>query len=153
MRLPTGTTTLILLAALGVLAGGAPPPAFGAPDTSSVAHAMKGWALYTWLDPECGPQLESAIEPKLCYALVPATNRTHSAEEIAKARLGFEALEAQLERLPAGESIGWNNASALTGRLPLAMPSEARTKQILELARAHGLTIEIVPPTRPLNGR
>jgi hypothetical protein len=108
------------------------------------AHAkksMKGWDLYTWEDPACGPQLESAIKPKLCYALVTGTNRLKSREELMKARVSFDDLKKKLSELPKGETIAWNNASSVD-KVALVMPGEPRRQQILDEATRLGLKVE-----------
>jgi hypothetical protein len=108
------------------------------------AHAkksMKGWDLYTWEDEACGPQVESMIKPKMCYALVTGTNRLKSRDELMKIRVSFDELKKKLGELSKGETVSWNNAAGVE-KMALVMPGEPRRQQIIDEAARLGLKLE-----------
>jgi hypothetical protein len=105
--------------------------------------SMKGWELYTWMHEDCGPQLESAIKPKMCFALVAGTNAVKEAGEIVKARITYDELKKKLAQLKPGEEITWNSTVALKGKLDLKLPGDPLKREIVDTARNLALKLDI----------
>src|SRR5436309_349513 len=83
------------IAALGVLVALAV--------SAQAAQAMKGYELYSW-----------KAKGRWHYAVLVGTNRAKSYEEItaqANERISIAALEAELEKLPRGETLSWRSAA------------------------------------------
>jgi len=111
--------------------------------------AMKGWALFSWFGLECSsrPQLHSAPnDDSWCFALLPATNRATTTDDLAKGRVGRAELDKRLATLPRGAEILWNNIVAVDApKVTLALPPEAQRRSVEERARQLGLALSIAP--------
>jgi len=93
------------------------------------AQAMKGYELYSW-----------RVKGRWHYAVMAGTNRAKSYDEITakeNERIGIAALEAELKKLPRGESLFWRSAAhsgvikpRAKGSPILELPSRQRIKRI-----------------------
>lgn len=109
---------------------------------TGLAHAdsMKGWELYSWADPSCAD--------KVCFALLPGTNRLKAAPEIKKAKLALADLKQKLAGLKRGEELFWTLGDVTTSNQfdqPSSSATDARTQVVKEAARL-GLKLSITPP-------
>ena len=103
------------------------------PPEASPTRSMKGYELYSW---HMGDEWH--------FALVLGTNRIKTYEEISSPEVhvqGLEALQAQLDQLPAGEWIFWS-----AQRVPnMALPPDEVVDEVRTYCRQRGIQLEVEP--------
>lgn len=109
---------------------------------AQAAQAMKGYELYSW-----------KVNGHWHYAVIAGTNRAKSYDEItagANERAGIAALEAELKKLPRGESLFWRSAAhpgvakpRAKGSPVLELPSRHRIKRIKAICERLGLRLTL----------
>jgi hypothetical protein len=120
------TLAAALLAAVAFSAG----CGSGQAPTSQPGTSMKGYELYSWTD--AGSDWN--------FALLVGTNRLKVTDEILAGRVtGVDRIEAELAKLPKGESVFWT-----TRGIPrLSMPPQQVIDQVKEFCRQHGIVLTV----------
>jgi hypothetical protein len=105
-------------------------------------QSMKGYELYSW-----------KIKGNWHYALVPGTNRAKSYEEITAKnaeRVGTDALEAELMKIPRGEEVFWKGdappgakRSESSKGIDLKHPSRKRIERIKAICDKLGIKLKL----------
>jgi hypothetical protein len=120
--------------------------------TAHAEGSMKGWEVYSWFDAKCSarPSMHSAPNAdSVCFALLPGTNRTKTADEIRKAALPIAALEKQIATLAKGEEAFWSAPDAT-----FDLPTKERAKldvrhRAVEAFAKRGVKLTIIARTAP----
>jgi hypothetical protein len=105
-------------------------------------QSMNGYELYSW-----------KVKGKWHYSLLVATNRAKTYDEIISRnveRIGSEALEAELRKIPRGGEVFWMGdapvgakRSATTKGLDLKHPSRKRIERIKGICESLGLKLKL----------
>ena len=105
-------------------------------------QSMKGYELYSW-----------KIKGNWHYALVPGTNHAKSYEEITAKnaeRVGTDALEAELKKIPRGEEVFWKGdappgakRSESSKGIDLKHPSRKRIERIRAICDKLGIKLKL----------
>jgi len=105
-------------------------------------QSIKGYELYSW-----------KVKGKWHYSLLAGTNRTKTYDEIISnntERIGSEALEAELKKIPKGEEVFWKGdapvgatRSATSKGLDLKHPSRNRIKRIKAICERLGIKLKL----------
>ena len=105
-------------------------------------QSIKGYELYSW-----------KVKGKWHYSLLAGTNRTKTYDEIISnntERIGSEALEAELKKIPKGEEVFWMGdapvgatRSATSKGLDLKHPSRNRIKRIKAICERLGIKLKL----------
>lgn len=105
-------------------------------------QSMKGYELYSW-----------KVKGKWHYSLLVGTNRSKTYDEIISRnaeRIGSEALEAELKKIPRGEEVFWMGdapvgakRSATSKGLDLKHPSRRRIKGIKAICERLGIKLKL----------
>lgn len=101
----------------------------GQPVPENPAGAMKGYELYSWQD---GGSWR--------FSILEGTNREKTLEEIQSpgtALDGPDALQAALERIPAGQFVTW------VSRDGLAFPSAETVERVEKVCGDRGLQLQV----------
>src|SRR5438874_13232472 len=96
---------VFLLLAMGVARADAP------------LTSMKGWELYSWVDPACSAKLQTKSafnQDSVCFALLPGTNRMKTAPEIKSTPLKLAEVKQKLAALKRGEEVFWTVGEVTT---------------------------------------
>ena len=106
------------------------------------AAGAKGYELYSW-----------KIKRNWHYALVPGTNHAKSYEEITAKnleRVGTDALEAELMKIPRGEEVFWKGdappgakRSESSKGIDLKHPSRKRIERIKAICDKLGIKLKL----------
>lgn len=105
-------------------------------------QSMKGYELYSW-----------KVKGKWHYSLLVGTNRTKTYDEIISRnaeRIGSEALEGELKKIPRGEEVFWMGdapvgakRSATSKGLDLKHPSRKRIERIKAICESLGIKLKL----------
>lgn len=106
------------------------------------SSSMKGYELYSW-----------KVKGRWHYAVIAGTNRAKDYTEITAPqteRIGIEALKAELQKLPKGETVFWMSAAHPGIEKPLArgapileLPSRQRIKTIKAYCNKLGIKLTL----------
>lgn len=94
--------------------------------------SFKGIELYSW----------RADDGKWSFSLAPGTNRRKSRSEVQSSPLTLEQVEAEIGKLPEGETLLWGNLVTEDGTgkdVTLDFPPTETVERLRALARQHGV--------------
>lgn len=100
------------------------------------SHFSKGAELYSWREPN----------GYIWFALLPGTNRTKSAKELATIKGGAGSLKEELKSLSPHTQVTWNNIVTVEDKsgLEFTLPDEKSLKEIVNTAEFAKLKITVV---------
>ena len=105
-------------------------------------QSIKGYELYSW-----------KVKGKWHYSLLAGTNRAKTYDEIISnntERIGSEALEAELKKIPKGEEVFWKGDAPMGARrsatskgIDLKHPSRKRIERIKDICERLGIKLKL----------
>ena len=109
---------------------------------AQVQQSMKGYELYSW-----------KVKGNWHYSLLVGTNRAKTYDEIISKtaeRIGSEALEAELKKIPKGEEVFWKGDAPMGARrsatskgIDLKHPSRKRIERIKDICERLGIKLKL----------